>query len=191
MSKLPECSSAVPNWPGYFVDKQGGVWSTKSGQAKLLVQTMDASDRRWVTLSKPGKTKNFRVHTLILGTFVGPPKSGQICRHKNDIASDNRLCNLAWGTHLQNYEDYLRNSGLPRGSVVHAKRPSAFLTEGQVVELRNMFASGVMIKDLVLIFGISKRSVCRAVHGDSWAHLPMPDYSNRPENRGANKKASQ
>jgi len=44
-----------------------------------------------------------------LTTFVRPPKLGELGRHLNDINTDNKLENLAWGTNKQNMADMIRN----------------------------------------------------------------------------------
>lgn len=49
------------------------------------------------------------VHHLVLEAFVGPRPSGQQCRHSNDIGTDNRLENLAWGTSSENAMDMVDN----------------------------------------------------------------------------------
>lgn len=55
------------------------------------------------------------VHNLILEAFVGPRPSGMYGRHLNDIKTDNRLENLAWGTPKQNSADSLANGRFPTG----------------------------------------------------------------------------
>lgn len=69
-----------------------------------------------VTLSKEGKTKTFRVHVLICLTFIGgrnvkDPISRPIL-HLNGIATDNRLCNLNYGTVRENINQAYVDSGL-------------------------------------------------------------------------------
>jgi hypothetical protein len=51
-----------------------------------------------------------RVHVVVLTTFTGPPQGDMNeCRHLNGDAMDNRLVNLAWGTHLENILDITRH----------------------------------------------------------------------------------
>lgn len=42
------------------------------------------------------------VHRLVLRAFVGPCPDGQETLHLNHDPTDNRLCNLKYGTHLEN-----------------------------------------------------------------------------------------
>lgn len=61
----------------------------------------------------PGQ-KCVLVHKLIAATFIGPCPPGMLVRHLNDIPSDNRPGNLAYGTQLDNMVDAARNNRIPR-----------------------------------------------------------------------------
>ncbi|GAA1720478.1 NUMOD4 motif-containing HNH endonuclease [Dietzia cercidiphylli] len=62
-----------------------------------------------VTLSQGGRNRTVKVHRLIFEAFVGPIPEGAIVRHLNDVKTDNRLENLALGTHADNRHDSVRN----------------------------------------------------------------------------------
>jgi len=49
-----------------------------------------------VSLCKNGKVKFFYVHTLVLGSFVGPKPDGYDCDHKDKDRSNNNLSNLRY-----------------------------------------------------------------------------------------------
>ena len=57
---------------------------------------------------------------VVLEAFVGPPPPGTECRHLNGDYRDNRVQNLAWGTHTENMQDCIRHgrtlagTGMPR-----------------------------------------------------------------------------
>ena len=56
-----------------------------------------------------------KLATLLLLTFVGPkPYPRAEARHLNDISLDDRLENLAWGTHAENMADAVRNGRLTK-----------------------------------------------------------------------------
>jgi HNH endonuclease len=52
-----------------------------------------------------GTFRDWAVHSLVLETFVGARPDGLEARHLNGDSLDNRLVNLAWGTHSENMLD--------------------------------------------------------------------------------------
>ena len=64
-----------------------------------------------------GKGNSRYVHQLVLEAFVGTMPDGAVTRHLNGIPTDNRVENLAWGTHLENMRDTLRH-----GTHYHANK---------------------------------------------------------------------
>lgn len=60
--------------------------------------------------SADGSKRGFFVHQEVAKAFLGPaPFEDAIVRHLNDIPTDNRVENLAWGTRLENQQDAVRN----------------------------------------------------------------------------------
>lgn len=74
-----------------------------------------------VGLSKDGKVFNIRIHILLAKMFIPNPHNYRLVRHLNDIKTDNRLENLAWGTDKHNADDCVRNGHhrSPRGITHH------------------------------------------------------------------------
>lgn len=78
-------------------------------KGKILTQSINSNGYLKVGLSKNNRLKNFPVHILLAKAFIPNHNNLPIVRHLNDIKTDNRLENLAWGTHLDNVEDGKRN----------------------------------------------------------------------------------
>lgn len=53
--------------------------------------------------------KNFRVHTLVMQTFVGIPKEYEVICHNDDVKTNNHISNLRYDTQLENMLDKARN----------------------------------------------------------------------------------
>ena len=68
-----------------------------------------------------------QVHQLVLLTFVGKRPRDMISRHLNDIKGDARLCNLAYGTCMQNSQDAFRNGRLQH-CIITPKAKQAIVT---------------------------------------------------------------
>jgi hypothetical protein len=63
-----------------------------------------------VFIRRNGKRKQFKVHLMVLETFVGPrPSPDHVGGHLNDIPWDNHLSNLEWITRKENSRQAVEN----------------------------------------------------------------------------------
>jgi hypothetical protein len=87
----------------YEVSSRGRVRSIRTG--RILKTPCTGNDYPMVEMD--GRT--WRVHIVMAETFLGPRPDGQIALHHNDVKADNRIINVRWGTHRDNYADAVRN----------------------------------------------------------------------------------
>lgn len=110
----------IPGWEKYYqIDHCGVIKSVAKtmnnfvgGRSKLrerILKTHKRGDYLNVVLTRDRKRVTFRVHRLIALTFLPNPNNYPIVRHLNDNKLDNRLSNLAWGTHSENTIDAIKN----------------------------------------------------------------------------------
>lgn len=91
---------------------QGGRTPTafRKVPEKMRALTVNVDGHVRVTLHKDAKRKIHFVHALMLAAFVGPrPDPESEIRHLNGDPSDNRIENLAYGTHAENVADMMRH----------------------------------------------------------------------------------
>ena len=94
----------VATHPAYWVSRSGKVrrrgrllkpaWS---GSYLMVRLWMDCEDR------------HVAVHVLVAEAFLGARPRGAVARHLDDDPTHNHVCNLAWGSHAENYADRIRN----------------------------------------------------------------------------------
>jgi hypothetical protein len=120
-----------------------------------------------VKLPSEGRFHAFRVHRLVLATFVGPCPDGYVACHNDGDPANNRLGNLRWGSHRSNSEDRRRHGTLRRGEDL----PQAKLRATEVLEIRRLRNEGLRYSDLARQFGVSDDTIYAIVKGRSWKHL--------------------
>lgn len=114
-----------------------------------------------VHVSVNNKKSVLAVHRAVLLAFVGSPKDGYESCHNNGIASDNRLKNLRWDTHLNNNRDRKLHGTYPKG----LDHPMVKFTPSIVEKIRN---GELGQKES----GVSVTHYYRIKRGDSWKHIP-------------------
>lgn len=120
-----------------------------------------------VLLCKGGRNnaKTYRVHLLVLLAFVGPRPDGMVSRHLDGNSLNNKLGNLAYGTHQQNMNDRAAHGN---HHIYGEESKKAKLTEAQVLEIRSCSTPGV---ELARRFGVAKQSIYQIRWGKVWKHL--------------------
>ena len=88
----------IPNYPTYFIDRQGNVYHNTT----KLKPTTVKEGYSFVTLYKNGVKKNFRIHTLMKLAYN---LKGEVIDHKNKNRSNNSLKNLRGATKSENMQN--------------------------------------------------------------------------------------
>ncbi len=166
----------IPDYPGYRVGTDCSVWSCL-GIGGLLHGAITSNWRRkTLHVSKQGyhavrlRRQTITVHTLMLSAFVGPKPPGHECRHLNGNRLDNRLDNLAWGTHAENISDSFRHGTNGKGMKSHTPK----LTDDEVREIRRLRAENVCRRQVAARFGVTMATITRVVNCSrrgGWGHV--------------------
>ncbi len=114
-----------------------------------------------------GKFKRVYVHRLILEAFVGPCPPGQECRHLDGNPSNNRLSNLAWGTHDENRSDQVRHGRANQG----IRHGMSRFSETDVIEIRRLAEAGVRRSEIALRFQAHQSAINKICRRALWKHI--------------------
>lgn len=125
--------------PGY----EGAYEASDQGRIRSLSRVTDRG-RRWrgkimspsqmrngywvVTLWRAGHQRTALVHRLVLSAFEGASQGAE-GRHVDGDQNNNRLDNLAWGTHSDNQFDQVAHGTHHHASKTHCKNGHAFTPE--------------------------------------------------------------
>lgn len=164
---------AVPGWEGFYeVSDAGEVRSLRdnhgTGRLRTVRPNPVATRYLRVTLSRPGRKQNVRLHKLVLLAFRGPPPTpAHEGAHANGDAHDCRLENLRWATRTENEYDKKAHGRALYGERHH----QAKLTIEAVRELRQLRAAGWSALALGRRFGISNVAANNAATRRTWKHV--------------------
>lgn len=162
----------IPGRPGYRAGDDGSVWSCLTrgrGHWKIgtdwqqLRTKLDTNGYPCVTLNG----RYFRVHRVVLETFVGPRPRGAVCRHLDGNPENNRLDNLCWGSKSENWRDACDHGVACNGE----NHPGAKMTESDVREARRQHETGHSIRSISRRLGVSHGTVRNAIIRKTWGHI--------------------
>ena len=147
----------VVGFENYEVSDQGRVKRTDT--QLILRQRQNKRDGYLlVNLSNNAKLTTKPIHRLVMDAFVGPLPESMVTRHLNGNKADNRLANLAYGTHQENRRDQW----------LHGTN-SQKLTPELVRQMREDYAAGMSQYQLAEIYPVNSSNCYKAVTRKTWA----------------------
>jgi hypothetical protein len=130
-------------------------------RGKLLSQLITPKGRPQVALWREGRRKPINVHRLVMLAFVGECPPNMEVRHLNSISTDNRLCNLAYGTHSENVID-----------TINLGRNSRQKFNAEIVkEIRARTDAGESVKELAKEYKTSPEAISKIKRRKTYAWL--------------------
>jgi hypothetical protein len=102
----------VPGFPGYFVDKQGAIYSTRKSGGELVPRKLSLTSTGYYRIGLNGPNKNVKriyAHRIVAMTHIPNPKKLEIVNHKNGVKTDNRVANLEWTDAKGNAKHYQKH----------------------------------------------------------------------------------
>jgi hypothetical protein len=154
-------ASPVPGMPGYYVNKDGIVFSVIR-----LEPFVDSDGYARVNAFINGKRKKPGVHSLLARTFLTKESNHVLVRHLDGNPSNNNLNNLAWGTVQENGKDMAKH-----GSVKGSNNPKSILTEQNVKEIRMRLANNESQKSIARDYVVSSSTIQAINSNQNWSWL--------------------
>lgn len=176
-STIPSGFRPIADFPRYCISEDGTVLSICSrngrgaakpwGEAHRIAPVIAPNGYHRVSLCSGGHTQQAAVHTLVLETFVGPCPHRHECRHLDGNKTNNRISNLAWGTHSENMHDRVLHGTSCRGE----KNGIAKLKATDVLEIRRRAESGEPHRAIASDFHIARVTVSGIKNRHNWKHI--------------------
>lgn len=163
---MTETWRAIPGHLGYEVSDLGRVRSyrNRQGHPTATARVLSPGAVHGYQQIKLGRSRQTKVHILVLEAFVGPRPEGMVCRHLDGNGMNNRLGNLRWGTPEENYADRhlhgTHNSGSRNGR--------AKINERDVAAIRKRLSVGERHADVAVDFGVGRGVVANISAGRTW-----------------------
>jgi hypothetical protein len=110
--------TAIKDFPGYYVNEHGRVYSNKSGKMRELRPGVGTTGYYLVILCRDGARFTRKVHRLVAMTFIPNPNGCRVVNHLNGDKLDNRATNLEWCTQKQNMKHAREELGVDTRSML-------------------------------------------------------------------------
>lgn len=96
----------IPDYPGYFINKFGEIYSDKSGKLKQLKPYLD-SRKRYLQIgliNSNGKRYKLLLHRIVATVFIPNPNNLPEVNHRDYNPQNCKVDNLEWCTRKENLE---------------------------------------------------------------------------------------
>lgn len=168
----------IPNFP-YEVSDCGRVRRAEDAtrgpkKGELHKLAYNRGGYAYVNLTKDKKIYNFRIHTLVLMAFVGPPPADTgcmpwhwQCNHKDGDKTNNHVSNLEWITMLANKKHAVANALTQHGETHYMAK----LKEQDVIRIRERVAAGDNHRHIAEDYGVSRVTISDIKRRKSWQRV--------------------
>ena len=164
----------IPGFPGYYISRDGKVWSKKRHiWRKLSLSTTGGGLQ--IPLCKNGERTTKTVGRLVLEAWLCPCPEGMECCHNDGDTCNNNLENLRWDTHQANMADadkwkhgrLLRRPRLQGEACSWSKLTAAF-----VYQIRHILKeTHIADAEVARAYSVSTTCIRRIRLEKTWRHL--------------------
>lgn len=143
--------------------QNGARQCTYKGRIYSLVVGNKYGHLQVVLPVESGRIKFWVAH-LVAAAFIGPRPAGLLVLHKNGLGTDNRDCNLYYGTQVENMRDCELHGRALKG----AAHPRAKLSESAVADIRTRLKCGETQQSIADLHGVTRSNIGVINQGRSW-----------------------
>lgn len=150
-----------------FVRGRGQSMKFKPGVIRAI--GVKREGYHFVNLCSRSRAKPHYIHRLVAAAFIDNPGNLPQVNHLDGDKANNQIENLEWCTGSDNCRHAI-DSALyqpARGESSGAAK----LTESDVREIRRLAESGVMHKDIAVLFCVERQAVTKIASRQRWAHI--------------------
>jgi hypothetical protein len=152
-------------FPSYEVSNLGNVRK----KSYTLNPMVDKNGYKFIHcwIPKDQTSRRLSIHTMVADAFHGKRPDGLQIRHLNGNPSDNRSCNLKYGTASENAKDKIIHGTGPIGE----RSPKAVLKENDVKRIRELAKNGLSAREIRKEINASISAISNVIKGKTWKHL--------------------
>jgi hypothetical protein len=110
-------------------------------------------------------------HRLVWTSVNGPIPLVLTINHRDGVKANNNIKNLELATYQEQRRHALDVLNVPRHRPMGSLHPKTHLMEADVIEMRRLRASGVMVKDIAEKFAMSKKATSAICVRRTWQHV--------------------
>lgn len=166
--KLPEMEE-VAGFPGYFITRDGRMFSEKRGCIKELVQFDTCAGYKKANMYLNGKRKQVETHRLVAIAFIPNTFGAPQVNHIDSVRNNNRVENLEWVTASENMQHMVKSGRAP--SFKGSRHGQAKIAEVDVLAIRARYAAGEKGIFLAAEYGLSRGSISHLINKKTWSHV--------------------
>lgn len=156
----------IKDFPKYFVDNSGNVFSKKREKIKKLNPAISTNGYMFVCLRKNNKTFIKRIHRLVAEAFILNPDNKTEINHIDGNKLNNNIVNLEWCNRSENIKHAFNI--LKRNKIWLNKFGKNNPHSKPVFQIKNknIIAEFAGIAEAARITGINKSSIWSCCHNE-------------------------
>lgn len=188
---MKEC----PSFKGYSVDEEANVYSHRTrkpivgqhggsyaiidyNRCKKISPTRNKKGYLQVCIVTATGIRPIGIHVLMADAYIRPKVGDEVVRHLDDNKNNNCVSNLAYGSHVDNAMDRMKNGNYLSGH----NHSNAKLSEKDVVLIRELRNSKTKVKDIASRLNVSVSTIESVLYGKSYKTSNRTiDTTGRPE----------